>query len=83
MAYEIINEKVKMMASFDNGTCLPVIFKWKNRNYKIAKVNLAYQEREGRSINYYYSVETDTGGVFKLRYNDEKLIWWLEEYWVE
>lgn len=81
--YETVNEKVKMMASFDKGTCLPVVFKWKGRNYKIAKVNLAYQERDGRSINYYYSVEADTGAVFKLRYNDEKLIWWLEEYWVE
>jgi hypothetical protein len=83
VAYETIGDKIKVMATFDKGTCLPVIFKWKSRNYKVGKVNLAYQERDGRSINYYYSIETDTGGIFKLKYNDEKLLWFLEELWVE
>lgn len=44
---------------------------------------MAYQEREGQSMNYYFSVEDDNSNVFKLRYNDQKLTWWLEEQWVD
>ncbi len=81
--YEKVEEKVKMLAIFEGGAVVPQIFKWQNRTYKIKNVNLAYQEREGRSINYYYSVDCEDGGVFKLKYNDENLTWTIEELWVE
>jgi hypothetical protein len=80
---EKIGKKIRVVADFNGGQVKPMIFKWQNRNYKVKSVAMSYQERDGASINYYYSVETDTGGVFKLRYNDQKLVWWLEEYWSE
>jgi hypothetical protein len=80
---ERMNQKIRTMTIFENGEIKPVIFEWNGRNHKIKKVNLAYQEREGRSINYYFGVETDGDEIFKLKYNDQKLIWTLEEHWVD
>jgi len=81
--YEEVGEKIKVLAEFTDGKIIPRVFKWKSKEYRVGKVNLFYQERQGKSVDYYFSVETDTGGVFKLKYNDEKLIWTLEELWVE
>lgn len=81
--YQEVEEKIKVLAAFANGQIIPKIFEWSGRKYKIGRVALAYQERSGRSINYYFSVECESGGVFKLKYNDENLTWMLEEHWVE
>jgi hypothetical protein len=79
--YTSIDEKVKMVAVFEKGQIIPRLFRWHSRDYKIKEISIRYQEREGRSINYFFGVETDTGNVFKLRYNDEQLTWWLTEVW--
>lgn len=81
--YEIINEKVKMLAAFDNGKIIPKVFCWQNRDYKIKNINLVYQERHGQSVDYFFSVETETGAIFKLKYNSEQLVWWVGEVWID
>ena len=81
--YQEVKEKVAVLAYFPGGNLVPKAFKWQGRKHLISKVNLTYQEREGESINYFYAVETPSGGVFKLAYNDKKLFWLLEEYWLE
>jgi hypothetical protein len=82
MSYEAVQEKIEVLAIFKNGTIFPYVFLWKNKKRKIDKVNLAYQERDGASINYYYAIESQ-GLVAKMRYNDKTLIWELEEVWVD
>jgi len=81
--YEKIGENIKALASFDGGAVIPQVLKWSGKTFRVKKVNLSYQEREGKSINYFYSVECSPHGIFKLKYNDMKLIWSLEELWVE
>jgi hypothetical protein len=81
--YEEVGEKVKVLAEFNDGLITPRVFKWSGKDNRIKKVNLFYQERHGKTVNYYFSVETNDGGVYKLKYNDEKLIWTLEELWIE
>lgn len=82
MSYQEIGEKVKVVAVFKNGTVFPYAFDFKGRKRKIDKVNLSYQEREGSSINYYFAIESG-GLVGKLKYNNQSLIWILEEIWTE
>lgn len=79
--YTKVDKKVKMMALFEDGKIVPKVFRYSNREYKVKEINLAYQERDGRSINYYFGIETEDGNVMKLRYNDERLTWWLDEIW--
>lgn len=81
--YEEVHEKVKVRADFDFGKITPLLIKWRNRDFKVAKINLVSQERDGQSLNYYFAVETDSGNCFKLKYNDKDLIWLIEESWVE
>lgn len=80
--YQLVEEKIKVLAVFKNGTVFPYIFQWGNRKYIVNKVNLSYQEREGVSANYYFAVESKEL-VAKIKYNDKSLIWLLEEVWVE
>jgi len=79
--YQKIDEKIKVLAVFKNGTVFPHIFEWGNKKRIIDRVNLSYQEREGESINYYFSVEVG-GLVAKIKYNDKSMIWEISEIWV-
>lgn len=79
---EKINETVEVMGSFKGGSVMPRVFKLKNKIFKIKKVHLSYQEREGKFINYYFSAETETG-VYKLKFNNGSLVWEAEEVWIE
>jgi len=79
--YEKVDEKVKVLASFESGAITPRVFKWQNRDYKVRSVSLRYQEKSGVSINYFFAVETDDGGVFKLLFNDKSLVWKVDEVW--
>jgi hypothetical protein len=81
--YQEVKEKIKVMAIFSGGKVIPKVFKWSGRDYKVSNINIIYEEREGKAINYFFSVTCMSGGVFKLKYSDIKLIWVLEEYWVE
>lgn len=82
MTYSVVNEKINVLAVFKNGTIFPYIFSWKEDKKRIEKVNLSYQERVGSSINYYFAVES-RGFIGELKYNNESMIWTLEEIWVE
>jgi len=82
VTYSVVNEKINVLAVFKNGTVFPYIFSWKEDKKRIEKVNLSYQERVGGSINYYFAVES-RGFMGKLKYNNESMIWTLEEVWVE
>lgn len=82
MTYSVVNEKINVLAVFKNGTIFPYVFSWQERKRKVNKVNLRYQERIGSAINYYFAIESD-GFIGKIKYNNESMIWTLEEIWVE
>ncbi len=81
--YEVIGEKVIVLAAFSAGSVTPKAIKWKGRNILVSSVSLSYKEREGSSLNYFFAVETDKGNTLKLKYNNESLLWTIEEAWVE
>lgn len=82
MTYSVVNEKINVLAVFKNGVIIPYVFSWQNKKRKVEKINLRYQERIGSSVNYYFAIESG-GFVGKLSYNDQSMIWVLEEIWVE
>jgi hypothetical protein len=81
--YDSINEKIKVLAVFENGIIAPRLFSWSNRNYKIKNISMRYQDKEGASVEHFFSVETDDGGVFKLSLNNVSMVWKLREVWKE
>lgn len=81
--YTRIDKKIKVIALFESGKIIPKIFRYSNRDYKIKEISMVYTESSGSSINHYFAVMTDDGGVFKLFFNDKSLVWILEEVWSE
>lgn len=79
--YEMVNDKIRVLAVFENGVISPRLFRWQNRDYKVKSVSLRYQEKSGASIDHFFAVETEDGGVFKLSFNDKSLVWKLSETW--
>lgn len=82
MAYEDVGQKIEVLGDFKGGSISPRVFKLHGKVFKVKKVHLSYQEREGKFINYYYSAETDNG-LYKLKFNNGSLIWYAEEVWIE
>jgi transcription elongation factor len=81
MSYQEVKQNIKVLAIFKNGTIFPYVIELHKKPRKIEKVNLSYQEREGSSINYYFAVESQ-GLVAKISFNNQSMIWRLEEIWV-
>ena len=81
--YDVVNEKIKMIAAFDSGRISPKVFKWQNRDYKIKNIAIYYTEKVGISLNHCFGVETEAGTIFKIDFNDKSLLWTLREIWVD
>jgi len=75
METEIL-EKIKVLATFENGQLRPVVFQWRNRLYKILRVVFSYSKNIGKEKIFYFSVGTKCG-VFELAFNREKFSWEL------
>ena len=80
--YEIINEPIEVLVSFANDKVLPLYFKWRNKRYKIEKLNLIHHQRDGEGKIYYFNV-TDKVNYFKLSFSTNNLAWRIEELYCE
>ena len=73
-----INEKIRVLSLFEKGEVRPLLFSWRNRNYKILRTVFTYSKNLGREKVFYFSVDTG-GGVFELSFNREKFSWSIEK----
>ena len=61
---------------------IPLFFKWRNKTYKIEKINLVHKERDGNDKIYYFSV-SDNANYFRLAFFTRDLSWRIEELYYE
>ncbi len=80
--YQKVDQKIRVLADFYNGSIQPRKFRWDNKTYVVKRVHLSHQEREGSAINYNFAAETE-GGIYKISFNSESLFWTLKEYFLE
>lgn len=73
-----VNAPVEVAVIFKTNKVLPVKIKWRERLYKIDKINMIHQVNDGRDLIHYFSV-SDESTSFKLAFNTRSLIWTLEE----
>ena len=73
-----INESVDVITVFKKNQVYPAILKWKNRVYKIKKVNMVHSAEEGKALIHYFSVSDDLH-FFRLAFNSLDLKWSLEQ----
>jgi len=80
--HELINEPIKVLASFLKGQVSPLSFVWQGRRYNPTKINLVHSERKGRGKVYYFSV-SDNANFYRLAFDNQNLEWRLMEIYSE
>ena len=73
-----LNEKIDCLAWFKNGKILPVAFIWNNKEYKIKNITYNWQERRGRELINYFSVNTGTD-LYQISFNNTSYSWKIDK----
>ena len=69
-----INERIKVLAWFQNGKIIPRMFTWNNTNFKIKEITYNWQERQGREVINYFSVNTGLD-IYQIAFNNTTYGW--------
>lgn len=78
MQVEHLNEAVKVRADFQGGRIVPLVFRRKDKSYKVLQVNAAWEDREGAQKLYFFSVTADSGDVYQLRFSGKDMTWYVD-----
>lgn len=80
--HEKLDEPIEVLARFKGEKIIPEIFRWRNKIYKIEKLNMVHKERDGNDKVYYFSV-SDSINFFRLAFFTRDLTWRIEELYYE
>ncbi len=83
MRFEDIADPIEVIALFRGGKMRPLKFRWRNREYKVERVNGGWMTDEGRCRFYHYSVMSDGPDVYEISYNSEKFHWLIDRVCLE
>jgi len=73
-----LNEKVSVYAFFDKGKIIPQSFIWKNNLCEIKQITYFWQERQGRELISFFSVDTGCD-IYQLSFNNATFGWRLDK----
>ena len=73
-----IDEKIEVLAKFSQGDLTPLLFRYRDRVYKIESVDLKYDLQNGDIISRTFCV-TSSGNSYKLSFHNREMNWYLEE----
>lgn len=73
-----MNEPIEVLVKFYKAQVFPSFFKWRNKTYRVEKVNLVHHQKEGENKIYYFSV-SDNANFFRLAFFTKDLSWKIEE----
>lgn len=77
-----LNEPIEVLVKFHKTRVIPSFFKWRQRTYRVEKVNLVHHEKEGENQIYYFSV-SDNANFFRLAFSTRDLSWKMKELYNE
>ncbi len=80
--HEKVNEPIEVLVKFNKNRVEPTFFKWRDKTYRVEKINLVHQERLGSDKIYYFSV-SDAANFFRLAFSTRDLSWKIEELYYE
>ena len=72
-----IQESISVWVFFKNNSILPYSFFWKDRQIKVDKINLVHTSKNGAGVFYHFSVSSG-GNFYRLRFEVDKMKWFLE-----
>lgn len=84
MTQNRVNENVKVYALYNarrgrdsrHDRLRPIMFVWRNREYRVQDITYVWRENQGESDVYHYAV-SDGANVFELNYQTRTLDWTL------
>lgn len=71
-------DPIEVIALFRCGKVEPIKFRWRERVYRVIKVNGIWKEKDGDSINTYFSIYCDGSEVYEISFNNESQAWRME-----
>ncbi len=83
MHWEKLNEPVKVRADFLGGEITPLRFKRGPAHLRVVRVNSRWKDREGKRCLCYFSVTTDSGDIYQLRFDTGDLAWRVDSVMYE
>ena len=73
-----LNERIDCLAWFKNGKIRPLKFIWSNKEYEIKNITYNWQERRGRELISYFSLDTG-GGLYQISFNNSTFSWRIDK----
>lgn len=72
-----ILEPISVWVLFKGSQIQPYYFFWHGRQVKVEKINLVHTSKNGAHLFYHFSVSSG-GNFYRLRFDTQKLKWFLE-----
>lgn len=70
-----INELIAVDCVFQNSSMTPRFFQWRNRTYRITKINGRWQRRQGKFLTYCFAVSDEHNNAYEIEFNTEDMKW--------
>lgn len=74
----LIDEKIEVLALFRQARIYPRLFIWREKRYRIKRLNYNWQQRRGRELINYFSVDTGSD-LYQISFNNETLGWRIDK----
>lgn len=72
-----IQESINVWVFFKGSQIQPYYFFWHGRQIKVEKINLVHTSKNGAHLFYHFSVSSG-GNFYRLKFDTQKLKWFLE-----
>ena len=72
-----LQEPVDVWVLFSKNKIQPHTFFWHGRQIKVDKINLVHTSKIGSSVFYHFSLSSG-GNFYRLKFDTQKLKWFLE-----
>ena len=73
-----LDEGIEALVLFKRGKVIPRYFIWRDRRYKIKKINYNWQERRGRALIHFFSVDTGAN-IYQISFNSQAFGWRIDK----
>lgn len=80
--YASINEPIQVGVVFKNGQIVPRVFLWQGKKFKVENLDMVHNGKVGSAKIYYFSVSNKMG-AYKISFNNQTLVWRLEQVYEE
>jgi hypothetical protein len=75
---DLLDEIISVYAFFDKGKIAPKHFIWKNNTHEIKQTTYFWQERQGKELISFFSVDTGSD-IYQLSFNNTTFGWRLDK----